>query len=342
MKLSLSLSLTFLVFFFLEINKTVAQSQLGLHIENNQTVLFGKDTTTAGNKVQWHPSKGAFRAGRTSAGEWNYNILGWFSAAFGRDTQARGGLSFAAGLANHAFSYAETSLGRYSLSGINPDPDNWVPGDVLFEIGNGMDDDNRSNALTVLKNGEVLIPGLAGAGSLEADEDGRLVAASNTAGTYAIGDFVQGGVVFWVSPSGDHCKVVSIFDLGRAQFSNNTNSLSYARSLVNGAGNTAAIINQSGHNRSAAQHCADLAYSGYDDWYLPSKDELDEVYSNLATINTTAIQYGGDAFANSYYWSSSEDDSDAAWSQYFDLSFGGYQDRDSKSLTNRVRAIRAF
>lgn len=34
---------------------------------------------------------------------------------------------------------------------------------------------------------------------------------------------------------------------------------------INGAGNTVAVILQNGHERSAAKHCADLAYNGYDD-----------------------------------------------------------------------------
>lgn len=44
-------------------------------------------------------------------------------------------------------------------------------------------------------------------------------------------------------------------------------------------------------------------------------------------------------FANDYYWSSSEDDSNYAWNQNFD---NGYQNNYSKNVTLPVRAVRAI
>ena len=44
----------------------------------------------------------------------------------------------------------------------------------------------------------------------------------------------------------------------------------------------------------------------YDDWFLPSKDESDKMYKNLHLQNL-----GG--FSLSYYWSSSEIDSNGVW-----------------------------
>jgi hypothetical protein len=81
----------------------------------------------------------------------------------------------------------------------------------------------------------------------------------------------------------------------------------------------------------AARLCGDLVLGGYSDWYLPSKDELHQLY-----INRVAI--GG--FASSYYWSSTEGDSSNAWFQNF--SDGGqFNDRD-KLQYFPVRAVRAF
>jgi Protein of unknown function (DUF1566) len=93
----------------------------------------------------------------------------------------------------------------------------------------------------------------------------------------------------------------------------------------------------------AAQICNELQITEgdktYGDWYLPSKEELNLMYQNEATINVTAVENGGDVFANDYYWSSTEYDNASAWSQTFD---GGYQYFDGKHYAFNVRAIRAF
>ena len=187
----------------------------------------------------------------------------------------------------------------------------------------------------------VMDPATASAQQVAREPDGTLSLRSSGTITYTIGDFAQGGVVFWVSASGEHGKVVSIYDVGAVPWSNITSTEigSSASSDINGAGNTVAIMMQSGHTNSAARHCADLAYGGYDDWYLPSKDELNEVYTNRAAINTTAFSNGGEVFSGGFHWSSTEIDHNDAWRQDFS---GDFQANGSKSLDYIVRAIRAF
>ena len=187
----------------------------------------------------------------------------------------------------------------------------------------------------------VMDPATASAQQVAREPDGTLSLMSSSSPTYMIGDFVQGGVVFWVSASGAHGKVVSIYDVGTVPWSNITGNIgASARSDINGAGNTVAIMMQSGHTSSAARHCADLGYGGYDDWYLPSKDELDDVYTNRVAIDSTATANGGENFVSDYYWSSTEETSSDAWQQDF---LDGTQSGDDKgSSTGRVRAVRAF
>ena len=79
---------------------------------------------------------------------------------------------------------------------------------------------------------------------------------------------------------------------------------------------------------------------GYTDWFLPSKDELNTMYTNRVTINTTASANGGSDFSSDYYWSSSETGTTGAWIQGFgngqQVSYNKYYD------DIRVRAVRAF
>ncbi len=173
------------------------------------------------------------------------------------------------------------------------------------------------------------------------ETDGTLSLKSAETVTYAIGDFAQGGVVFWVNPTGKHGKVVNIYNIVGVKWSNidNVSIGGPALSFINGAGNTVAIIMQSGQTFSAAQHCSNLSYSGYDDWYLPSRDELNQVYANKVAINTTANLNGGESFADNFYWSSSEFSSDSSVSiDFMDGTIG----TANKANTYWVRAIRSF
>ena len=90
---------------------------------------------------------------------------------------------------------------------------------------------------------------------------------------------------------------------------------------------------------TAADICANLSLGGYNDWFLPSKDELGMMYENL-------YLEGVGGFAWALYWSSSGFDTEAelnttgfAWTQQFG---NGIQFGLNKLGTFRVRAIRAF
>jgi hypothetical protein len=69
---------------------------------------------------------------------------------------------------------------------------------------------------------------------------------------------------------------------------------------------------------------------GYSDWFLPSKDELNQLFIN-------GIFIGG--FKADYYWSSSEDSADHAW---FESLTKGEQLATNKTHVNLVRPVRAF
>lgn len=105
-----------------------------------------------------------------------------------------------------------------------------------------------------------------------------------------------------------------------------------------GEQNTLDIITGDPLPNKAANECANYSIVNdsvtYDDWFLPSKDELDVMYDNLK-----ALGVGG--FAGSGYWSSSEDNGGGfAWVQNF---YDGDQYYGNKNGNGRlVRAVRVF
>ena len=84
---------------------------------------------------------------------------GSVSTAMGVSTTASGDGSTAMGFTTTAESFMETVIGSYNTSYSPIDTNSWNPADRLFVIGNGngvpADPDERSNAMTVLKNGNV-------------------------------------------------------------------------------------------------------------------------------------------------------------------------------------------
>jgi hypothetical protein len=94
-------------------------------------------------------------------------------------------------------------------------------------------------------------------------------------------------------------------------------------------------------NDRAAEICASLEFGGYKDWFLPSKDELYLMYTNLK-------QQDMGSFGRGWYWSSSNSGSfdRTTWAQRFSDGLqngsGGFGGSGHKSNTYSVRAIRAF
>ena len=127
-------------------------------------------------------------------------------------------------------------------------------------------------------------------------------------------------------------------------FGCNGNIIPGADGTAIGAGAQNTIDIEAGCTTSgiAADICANLTLGGYSDWFLPSKDELNEMYVNKAAINTTAIANGGSSFTFNRYWSSTDLASppfNRAWGQNF------YNDEpffSNKSYPHFVRAVRAF
>ena len=116
------------------------------------------------------------------------------------------------------------------------------------------------------------------------------------------------------------------------------------QTIGTGQSNTTAIVCQTATidgqyvecTGGAAYLCDRLSEGGYDDWFLPSKDELNKLYLNRDVV-------GG--YAPADYWSSSDNyelglnSATAAWSQHFGT---GVQGHWGKYFLYRVRAVRVF
>lgn len=117
-----------------------------------------------------------------------------------------------------------------------------------------------------------------------------------------------------------------------------------AKAVGSGKTNTELIVNKYRTRLMyAALFAKNLVCGEVDDWFLPSKDELDLVFNNLKALDSPL---GG--FDKGYYWTSSEYDNQNTWTEYFT---DGQQFDRIKTLSGnkfggqrpfRVRAIRAF
>lgn len=147
-----------------------------------------------------------------------------------------------------------------------------------------------------------------------------------------------------------------------------------ANSLFDGLANTAAMIAAGASLHPAAEFCNNLVIDGYDDWYLPSPDELELCYRYLkpttgpnyvsattrphgpngvnpysipvgnAYTTTDPLQTTSDLFKGTeafltgvYFWTSCQSADATAWVQRFTE---GRQDVYAKNVGIAVRAIR--
>ena len=156
--------------------------------------------------------------------------------------------------------------------------------------------------------------------------------------TYTIGQAALGGIIAYINGGGSTgtsglVATASDISTGTTWGCVGT-ALSGADGTAIGTGNQNTIDIMAGCATAgiAARICGDLTQSGYSDWYLPSKDELNALYTNKASI-------GG--FANYAYWSSTEY-STASAAYYQDFT-NGYADGAPKNSADiYVRAVRSF
>ena len=171
-----------------------------------------------------------------------------------------------------------------------------------------------------------------------------------------IGDCKYGGIVIYIAPQPtdldgdgdlDNGLVVTKEDLLATNFSFNypesirlTLAGISATAIGTGQANTTAWMNQPGYTGGVATVCDDYSIIDegvtYDDWFLPSLDELNQIYINKATVNAAC---GGNNLGNKH-WSSTEERNYAVYIQIFNTGVATYEGKGAGGP--RIRAVRAF
>ncbi len=157
-----------------------------------------------------------------------------------------------------------------------------------------------------------------------------------------IGQFAYGGIIFYIDGTGQHGLVCDI--------TSQNGNWGCKGTLITGADGTA--IGTGAQNTidievgcttpgTAADFCANLSLNGFSDWFLPSKDELTEMYNNKAILEAISIEKGGNVFAISGTLSSSEWDADFAWYRMFSNGIEGQVDKENIDPLS-FRAVRSF
>ncbi|MDA3812942.1 MAG: DUF1566 domain-containing protein [Candidatus Cloacimonetes bacterium] len=264
--------------------------------------------------------------------------------------------------ANIQFAAGSPAHGRATISATHDTLAGTYNGNLSLEVRNGTT--SYLKAITMRSSGNVGIGNedpsekLSVSGMVESTTggfkfpDGTIqTAAATGSATYSIGDFAQAGIVFWLDETGEHGLVCAKTDQSagvRWHAGTLGDTQAKGDGPYAGEANTAIIIAAQvaiGDDGAtyAARICNELQITEggktYGDWYLPSKEELNLMYQNIITINTTATANGGSAFAAGLYWSSTQHGGADAWAVYFPNGLSYYY---PKHTICSVRAIRSF
>jgi uncharacterized repeat protein (TIGR02543 family) len=277
----------------------------------------------------------------------DYTFVGWNTAAAGTGTGYPAGSTFTMGTAN-VILYAQWTINEYTVT-YDSQGGSAVDSQTVEHGGKAIE------PTAPTKEGYTFCgwykePGCTNAWNFATDTVTSNVTlyAKWTAYDYSLRDIgPAGGLIFYVK--GSYSGGWRYLEAAPAttewtekewgKYETEVGVTAQGTDVGTGKANTMAIVAKLNEDPPdsdrAAQLCNDLEVVNssvtYDDWFLPSKDELNLMYVNLH-------KEGVGGFAG-FYWSSSESYATTAWYQSFD---NGNQTNTSKNSTARVRAVRAF
>jgi hypothetical protein len=144
------------------------------------------------------------------------------------------------------------------------------------------------------------------------------------------GKTYQGGLIMYLDESTENGMVITDYNVSTDKCAPNDNNVNFntSDSIGSGLSNTQAI---SGIWPQVAGACLDLIYNGYDDWYLPSRDEAILAVQNIPNWNVTE------------YWTSSQTITSLSSQNYWKLIQSGVAVNAGHNFCYaEVRAVRSF
>ena len=172
------------------------------------------------------------------------------------------------------------------------------------------------------------------------------LSGNNNSQQLAIGDYYQGGVIFYLDNNGGGL-ICAVNDIGYlANWGPACYGGAHGEAIGTGAQNTIDIEASCTTPGTVADICANLTLNGYSDWFLPSIDELLEIHINRQTI-TPGLQANGGYPLYGTYWSSTESQTVFSYAYRLSVASNSYEfsfliDHIIKTNLNKVRPVRAF
>ena len=194
-------------------------------------------------------------------------------------------------------------------------------------------------------------------GTMEDNSDGIDNNCDGQIDELSIGQYLNGGIVFYLAPTPTDLNGDGVLDTGLVcaienqiarQWDNSTvfTNRNVSSSIGSGSSNTNKI---GGVSSSCAAASAKIYNGGgFNDWFLPSIDELMEMFKYKDFIDTTSVKNGGAALLKGYTWSSSQGESTSdGYFRPLAINFGActtcyvtYEKNPRNAYYNR--AVRAF
>jgi len=206
---------------------------------------------------------------------------------------------------------------------------NWTPTaigsfDVTVKVSDGELSDTQSFTITVEEDGAYALRDIGPAGGYIFYDKGYYSSGWRylEAAPVSTESNKKWGSWDWTNCISLCGTLIGGTELGVGTGQNNTNII-------------VAWLNSHSETGKAAQFCDALIYGGYSDWFLPSRWELDLMYTNLKVFGVGGFK----SAPSSFYWSSSELGKDYALGLDFSDGFGV---QASKDINYLVRAVRAF